>query len=138
MTTFGGLPIAVAVIAAVLLVAYLSLFPGVFAMVLARLARALGPSAALMAPPVWVATELGRQYVWDGFPWVLLGYSQVTWLPVAQVASITGVYGLSGLLALTAAAAAYVAVESNHRRWTIGAATVGLLLVCAALGTVAR
>jgi apolipoprotein N-acyltransferase len=134
MTTFGGLPIAVAVIAAVLLVAYLSLFPGVFAMVLARLARALGPSAALMAPPVWVATELGRQYVWDGFPWVLLGYSQVTWLPVAQVASITGVYGLSGLLALTAAAAAYVAVESNHRRWTIGAATVGLLLVCVFFG----
>ena len=34
-------------------------------------------SRCCCAAPVWVATELGRQYVWDGFPWALLGYSQV-------------------------------------------------------------
>ena len=50
--------------------------------------------------PGW-RRELGRQYVWDGFPWELLGYSQVTWLPIAQMASLAGVYGLSGLLALS-------------------------------------
>ena len=55
-------------------------------------------SLASSAPAAWVATELGRQYVWDGFPWALLGYSQITWLPVAQIASAVGVYGLSGLL----------------------------------------
>ena len=48
--------------------------------------------------------ELGRQYLWDGFPWALLGYSQVTVLPVAQLASVVGVYGLSFLLALTSSA----------------------------------
>ena len=46
-----------------------------------------------------MTTELGRQYVWGGFPWILLGYSQVTALPVAQAASIVGVYGLSALVA---------------------------------------
>ena len=103
MTTFGGLQPAVAVLAAFLLVAYLSLFPAMCAVVVARCARAMGPAAALLAAPAWVATELGRQYVWDGFPWALLGYSQITWLAIAQLASITGVYGLSFLLALTSA-----------------------------------
>src|SRR3954463_4783890 len=40
----------------------------------------------------------GRTYLWDGFPWELLGYSQVTVLPIAQLASIVGVYGLSGFV----------------------------------------
>ncbi len=72
MTTFGGLNGATALFAAALLVAYLSLFPAAFGVVLVRLARSLGrPTAVLLAPPVWVATELGRQYIWDGFPWAL-------------------------------------------------------------------
>jgi len=106
MTTFGGLAWPIAFIAAFLLVAYLSLFPAVFAMVLARCHRAFGVSALALVAPIWVTTELGRQYVWDGFPWALLGYSQVTVLPVAQSASLVGVYGLSALLAFTAAGAA--------------------------------
>ena len=90
MTTFGGLPTALAVFAAFLLVAYLSLFPAVFALLVARATRSLGVRAILLAPAFWVATELGRQYVWDGFPWALLGYSQVTWLSIAQLASLVG------------------------------------------------
>jgi len=103
MTTFGGLATPLAVFAAGLLVAYLSLFPAAFAVILARVATAFGTSALAIAPAVWVATELGRQYVWDGFPWTLLGSSQVTVLPIAQVASVAGVYGLSGMLAAAAA-----------------------------------
>ncbi len=121
MTTFGGLAIPVAVLAAGLLVAYLSLFPAAFAVVIARLRTSFGvPAAVLSVAPVWVATELGRQYVWDGFPWALLGYSQVTMLPIAQLASVTGVYGLSFLLALTASAVASVIVVPRGRsRWVL-------------------
>jgi apolipoprotein N-acyltransferase len=124
----------VAVLAAFLLVAYLSLFPAVCAVVLARCARAMGPAATLCAPPVWVATELGRQYVWDGFPWALLGYSQIRWLEIAQLASITGVYGLSFLLALTAAAAAYVIVRKDRRSVAAAVATVAIVAGIAAWG----
>ena len=135
MTTFGGLPAAVALFAAGLLVAYLSLFPAAFAAILARLRTSAGvPVAALCAAPAWVATELGRQYLWDGFPWALLGYSQVTLLPIAQLASVLGVYGLSGLLALTAAAAAVIAIDRRPRRWLAAAAVVALVGGCGIWG----
>jgi apolipoprotein N-acyltransferase len=127
MTTFGGLSIALAVLAAFLLVAYLALFPAAFAAVLARLVWSMGPAAILFAPPVWVASELGRQYVWDGFPWALLGYSQVMVLPIAQLASVVGVYGLSALLALSSAACAYAIVASGRSRW-LPMLTTGLLV----------
>jgi apolipoprotein N-acyltransferase len=136
MTTFGGLSMGIAVFAAALLVAYLALFPAVFAAILVRLRLSLGvPAAALLAAPAWIGTELGRQYVWDGFPWALLGYSQVTILPIAQLASVTGVYGLSALLALTSAAAAFIAIDCRPRRWIAGAATVGLIAGCGLWGT---
>ena len=127
MTTFGGLPPALSVFAALLLVAYLALFPAVFALLLARATRSFGARAILLAPVFWVTTELGRQYVWDGFPWALLGYSQITWLPVAQLASLVGVYGLSGLLALTASAVAFTLVARGTGRWVALAMTAILV-----------
>jgi apolipoprotein N-acyltransferase len=117
MTTFGELPTPVALLVGGLLVAYLALFPAAFSVILARLHHRFGARALLAVPAIWVTTELGRQYLWDGFPWALLGYSQVTILPVAQVASLFGVYGLSGLLALTSAAAAGVVVDRGRGRW---------------------
>jgi apolipoprotein N-acyltransferase len=117
MTTFGGLSTPLAVFAAALLVAYLALFPAFFAALLARGVRTFGAAGLLFAAPFWMATELGRQYVWDGFPWALLGYSQISVLPIAQLVSVTGVYGLSGLLALAASALAFGLVSRTRRRW---------------------
>ena len=132
MTTFGGLGVAVAVFAASVLVAYLALFPAAFAVIFLSARRAFGFRAYLLVPFIWTTTELGRQYVWDGFPWALLGYSQVRFLPIAQAASVVGVYGLSWMLALTAAAAAAIVLERDRRRWTF-AAGVGALVAMTGL-----
>jgi apolipoprotein N-acyltransferase len=129
MTTFGGLPTAGAVFAAGVLVAYLSLFPAGFALILNRLHVRFGPRALFLAPSIWVSTELGRQYVWDGFPWTLLGYSQVTTLPIAQLASIVGVYGLSALLALVSTAGACVLIDRRPVRWRVVASVVCMIAV---------
>jgi apolipoprotein N-acyltransferase len=134
MTTFGGLATPLAVFAALVLVAYLSLFPAAFAVATSYLVSRVGVSAILMTPCLWISTELGRQYIWDGFPWELLGYSQVTVLPVAQLASLVGVYGISALLAFTSAAAAYAVLEPTSRRWIAIVAAVLMVGGTAAWG----
>ena len=105
MAVYGGLPTGVAVLINAALVAYLALFPGIFALVMQRAVAGFGVRALSLAPLAWVTTELGREVLFTGFPWVLLGYSQVTVLPVAQLASVFGVYGVSALVVAVSAAA---------------------------------
>ncbi|MFL6281082.1 MAG: apolipoprotein N-acyltransferase [Vicinamibacterales bacterium] len=136
MTTFGQLPAAGAIFAAGMLVAYLSLFPAAFAAILARVHARLGARALLLVPSIWVTTELGRQYVWDGFPWALLGYSQVTVLPIVQIASVVGIYGVSALLALVATSAAFLLVQRSATAWRAAAATVALVAAIAIWGEI--
>ena len=45
-----------------------------------------GPRALWRRPPSGPPPSYGRLAIFGGFPWVLLGYSQVTVLPVAQLA----------------------------------------------------
>jgi apolipoprotein N-acyltransferase len=135
MTTFGGLAVPLAILAAALLVAYLALFPACFAVIQARARRAFGTRAILLAPFVWVATEMGRTYLWDGFPWELLGYSQVSILPIAQVASLVGVYGLSWLVAMVSAVCTYVTLETRPVRWRVTAAAAVLIAVTGLWGS---
>lgn len=56
----------------------------------------------LAFPAIWVLNEWLRSWIFTGFPWLFIGYSQTetfigNWAPVA------GVYGISFLLALLAA-----------------------------------
>jgi apolipoprotein N-acyltransferase len=134
MTTYGGLSTPVAALCALLLVAYLSLFPALFGWTHARLARTFGAGAVLFAPAVWVASEMGRTYLLDGFPWELLGYSQSTVLPIVQTASLVGVYGLSAVIALVSASAAYAALTPDGRRWRPLAIAGALVLACGLWG----
>ena len=133
MAVYGGLPVWQAVPVAGLLVAFLALYPALFFVVTTRLLHAFGARALFAAPAVWVATEFARGTLFTGFPWVLLGYSQVEVLPVAQAASIVGVYGLSFLVALVSAAATFALGPRPHRFVPLGVA-LGLLAVIAVWG----
>ena len=129
--TFGGLATPVAVLAMVLLASYLALFPALTAIIAAHLVRRAGTTALLLMPAAWVGTEFMRGNLFGGFPWVPLGNSQVTVLPVAQLASVFGVYGLSALVAFVNAALAYAVLSSGRDRIRAIAATV---LVLASVG----
>ena len=129
MAVYGGLPMWIAVILNGALIAYLALFPALFGVVMRRALAAFGARALAAAPLVWVATELGRAYVLTGFPWVLLGYSQVGVLSIAQLASIFGVYGVSALVAAVSAVAANVVVAEAGDRLRPAAAVFVLLLI---------
>jgi len=98
-----------------LFVAYLALFPALFAVAMRRITMRFGGMALMTAPLVWVATELARTYLLTGFPWVLLGYSQASALPIAQLASLCGVYGVSALIVLVNAALAIVVIPATGK-----------------------
>jgi apolipoprotein N-acyltransferase len=129
--TFGGLAAPVAVLAAVALALYMALFPALAAVLTSRLVNRLGAAGLLFAPAAWVATEFFRGYLFGGFPWVPLGNSQVTMLPIAQLASVLGVYGLSALVAFVSAAIAYALLRSGRARL---AALAAAFVTIAAIG----
>jgi apolipoprotein N-acyltransferase len=106
MAMYGDMAFWVAVLINAALIAYQAIYPAIFALVVRRIVIAHGPGALMAAPIVWVATELGRTHILSGFPWVLLGYSQTSVLPIAQFASLFGVYGVSMLVASVGAALA--------------------------------
>lgn len=128
---FGGLALPVAVVAMLLLAIYLGLFPAIAAVITARLVARSGPAGLLLAAAPWIATEFFRGYLFGGFPWVPLGNSQITVLPVAQLASVLGVYGVSGLLAFINSAIAYSLLVAGKARSRLIAAAV---LVVAGVG----
>jgi apolipoprotein N-acyltransferase len=135
MAVYGGLPRWIAASLNGALIAYLALFPALFAVVMRRAVAAFGARALAAAPLVWVATELGRTYILTGFPWVLVGYSQAAVLPIAQLASLFGVYGVSALVVAVSAAAANVVVAEAGERLRPAVVVAGLLLIAGAWGS---
>jgi apolipoprotein N-acyltransferase len=135
LAVFGGMPMLLALVAMMLLAAYLAIYPAITAMVMARLISQGGRPALFFLPAAWVATEYLRGFFFGGFPWVPLGNSQVTVLAVAQVASVFGVYGLSALVAFVNAAIAFVGFSTGRSRLMAGVATVAVLIGIAAWGS---
>lgn len=129
---FGGLSVALATGAMVLLCLALGLFLAFFGAMLGLWLRAFGHTGVLGAPMAWVAMELLRRHVPYSFPWCLLGYSQSDALPVVQVAALVGVYGVSFIVVLVPSVAAFALFERRAwRRWL--AVATGLALVAGVL-----
>ena len=136
MRTFGGLPVSLAVVVCGLLVVFLSLYVALFAWLLARAFRRFGPQAVWAAPFLWVGSEYLRSWIGGGFPWVLLGYSQATVPPIAQVASIGGVYLLSFVVALVSAAGAWTGLTRKPARWLVSAGVIAGVIALGVWGAV--
>jgi len=86
----------------ILLDCYLAPFVALFGLIFCFLSRRCGiPTALLVAPFLWISFEYIRSNL--GFlshPAALLGYSQLSCLPLVQVSSLMGVYGVSFLVVL--------------------------------------
>jgi apolipoprotein N-acyltransferase len=96
MHQYGGVNRPAAVGILFLFCLYLGLYHGLFGLLIGLLAgkNSFSKPALLLAPVTWVAVELARTRI-TGFPWDLLGISQVDNIPLARIATATGVYGLS-------------------------------------------
>jgi len=135
LVAFGDLNVIVAALAMLLLALYLAIYPALMALVTSRLIARAGASALFFAPAAWVATEFARGVLFTGFPWVPLGNSQVTVLPVAQLASVLGVYGLSALVAYVNASLAFALLTGGRARIKAIAGAALILVTVGAWGT---
>ena len=99
---YGGMAAPLAAAAIFLFAAFLALLPALAGYVQARLIAAGGAFWVLLMPVCWVAQELLRGYLFTGFPWLTLGYSQLQPSPLAGYAPLLGVYGVSFVLAVSA------------------------------------
>ena len=81
-------------------------------------------------PATWVSFEYIRSFLFDGFPFLFLGYSQLT-NPLSGLAPMIGVYGLSLVTAFINGAILLIFYRMSHTQKLIG---IMLSLACVLLG----
>jgi len=83
-----------------ILILYLALYFGLFGFLFSTIKDELRTIDLFFIPSTWVLLEYVRSYLFTGFPWALIGFSQYKNLPVIQTADITGAWGISFLVVL--------------------------------------
>lgn len=130
MKQYGGLNAAEAAGLLGLFSLYLGLYHGLFALIVSWLARRESGmrKALVLSPFVWVAAELARTRI-SGFPWDLLGVTQVDNVALARIATFTGVYGVSlEIMIVNAAFAAAILVREKRRTLLLAALAAAFVL----------
>jgi apolipoprotein N-acyltransferase len=92
---YGNMPVSLSILIYLLLVVLMCLSWALFGYIFSAVHRAYPRTAYVAAPFIWVSMEFILTYIFSGFPWGLLGYSQVKNLAFLQLASVAAVYGLS-------------------------------------------
>lgn len=98
-------------------VALVSLYPAILGALIARM-RLSNPIVALVLvmPAAWVLFEWLRGWFLTGFPWLLLGHTQVD-TPLGGFAPVLGVYGVSWVVALVSGLSALTLAASRPRHY---------------------
>ncbi|MEE9493174.1 MAG: apolipoprotein N-acyltransferase [Gammaproteobacteria bacterium] len=110
---YGNASFPLAILVTFVFVAFISLFTALVAWVCARFrTRSRGLDMLLLYPSIWVMTEWVRSWLFTGFPWLNLGYSQIdSWLSAS--APIGGVYATSWLMLFVSGLVALFLVSRN-------------------------
>lgn len=103
LSVFGGMPWWLAGIAAFLFCGVMALFPAIAGWIFKRRQAAEFWQQALLFAVLIAAVDWLRSWIFTGFPWLAVGYSQAPPSPLAGFAPLLGVHGLSLLVALAGA-----------------------------------
>jgi apolipoprotein N-acyltransferase len=112
---YGDMPAVLAAIATFLLCSFLALFPALAGWALCRFCRPGALRLPVAASALFVAGEWIRLWIFTGFPWLVVGYSQAPASPLAGYAPVLGAYGVS--LAVAAVAGSLAAI-TRTRAWS--------------------
>ncbi|MEW6418564.1 MAG: apolipoprotein N-acyltransferase [Nitrospirota bacterium] len=95
---YGNIPFVTSIVIVILLCLYLSLYTGIFAFLFSMTIKTSRLPTLFVAPVFWIVLEFLRSYLFTGFPWSSIGYTQYKFLAAIQISDITGIYGISFLV----------------------------------------
>jgi apolipoprotein N-acyltransferase len=99
MHVYGNIPSIASFGILILFALYVGLYQALFGVLVGALHAMYSRTTVLLAIPfLWVAVELARARI-TGFPWDLLGYTQVDNLTLTRIAPWAGVMGISFVIA---------------------------------------
>ena len=124
VVVFGEAPAWIALVLMLGLVLIMSAWLFLAGWIISRFAGGEPWLLLLVAPATWVFIEWLRGWVFTGFPWLAIGYSQVDTL-LAGWAPVVGVYGVS-FMALLSTTAILVAILTEGRQRAIAITIVVL------------
>ena len=136
LVNFGGMDGWLAAIAIAILTAYLSLWPALAGYVAVRFTRAGTWPRVIVAAAAFTATEWIRSYLFTGFPWLALGYTQVPDGLVRGYAPIGGVYLVTLAIALIAGLVVLFtdALAATARRRAFASLACAIVLAAGGIG----
>ncbi|MFQ5431705.1 MAG: apolipoprotein N-acyltransferase, partial [Nitrospinota bacterium] len=114
MNEYGHISNWLSFILMMVLVAYMSLYIGLFAWSAAY--YRLSADWVVLSPFLFVTLEYLRGHLLTGYPWALLAHSQHLNPAVIQIASITGVYGVTFIIVLVNSAIAHYLLSRDDAR----------------------
>lgn len=117
------------------LVLYFTLYYAAVFPVLRGVAGIRSRLRPLVLAAAWVSLDFLIGRLFTGIPWLFAGYSQVSLLPLIQVADVTGVHGVTFLVVLFSAVVAF-GCEARKAAWVSGVIWVVLTGAAWAYGTV--
>ena len=92
---YGHLPLWVSLPALLLLSLYMSSYLALFCAIISRAWQQREILVVWLAPLLWVGLDFIRSFLFSGFPWQDLGYSQYQALLLIQTADLTGHFGIT-------------------------------------------
>ncbi|MBI1395600.1 MAG: apolipoprotein N-acyltransferase [Betaproteobacteria bacterium] len=122
--TYGGMPPWLAAVSTLVFASFLALFPAIACAATAWFPRELRWAAFA---PLWVLTEWLRSWIFTGFPWLSLGYSQIPASPLSGLAPLLGLFGVT--YAVVQTGACLVALLSGRSRGAPAVVLVGIVAV---------
>lgn len=99
---FGNMPALMAGFSTFVLCAFMALFMAVVGALSVYLSANQSNRRLVAIPVFWALSDWVRSWIFTGFPWLTMGYSQVPSSPLAGYMPIIGVYGVSLITVLIA------------------------------------
>jgi apolipoprotein N-acyltransferase len=111
---YGELPLPIAIIILTLLFSYLSIYPMLFTFLLKKWTKSYSfMQLVIAAPAIWQLTEFLRGWVFTGFSWLQLGYSQIN-SPLNVYLPLFGVNFINLLIPIICGLAVYLYYQHKN------------------------